>query len=1006
MKKFVKILLFGFITVLLLAAFAACKKNVLPSPSGISLDEDNNLTWELVENARSYKIEITNVETEKTSEKSTNKAKYSLDNLPEGSYEIRLMAVSGLKDMSNSEWSRVIEFHRGYKTGCLYKLIKNNTEYQIEKAGQAQGKVIIEEKYRGKPVTSIAKLAFRSCSRIEEIIIGSNVTEIGENAFMNCKKLKAVTIPESVERIGKGAFQSCSSLEKAEIPYGVTEILDSTFAYCKAMTEVKLTNNISVIEQAAFSDCVSLEEITVPEKVKELGEYAFSNCGLTTVTLNENLQTIGNYAFYKCVNLTDIVFSSAGNLKTIGESAFANCIAVEELNLPEGVEDIGKNSFFACEKLSSVTLPASLKHFGLYAFNDTKLYSDVMRAEDAEYAYLYVGNWLAAISGKLRREITNVTAYSRRNSVLAGAEYQEIDENVYSVSAAASTGILFTVKDDAVGIADGVFVKAEELKKVSLPASVKYLGERSFYGASTLWSFEVPDNGLLSIGDYAFYNCSKLESPVLGNKLKTIGAYAFYNCSKLDNSTTGASFLPETLERIGTYAFKNTRLWTKPDAETKVVYAGDWVVGYGGGNLATVSLKSNVRGIADYAFYQAYSLTGITGLANVTHLGKGAFYECFSLSLVTLNRSLTRIEDYTFYDCASLTIGNTDLYGNPILPSSLRYIGRSAFYGCNSLRSVNFRGTQVSEIGPYAFYYCGGLTEVQFNADIEVIGEKAFYNDVSLREINLPDSVKTVGDKAFYKCVSVETLHIGAGVEKIGDYAFCGLSEVKELVIPDSVKTVGNYAFYNCTGVKELTLGNSIKEIGNYAFYGLERLTYLHIPESVERIGNYAFKGLSRIRSLILPGSVSEVGMHAFYGAKNATIFSDAPAEPSDWNVRWNSSFRPVVWGCVLSEDKTYVVSVEINDGTLTNTYTFYDEKVNNVFSGPRRSGYTFAGWATEQGGAVTYKAEDIADAEKGTTLYSVWEYGEEPEIEEPPEDEENTDGQSEETAIQIIPAV
>ena len=991
------------------AVLAACKSNKLSAPSGISLDEDNNLTWEVVENARSYKIEITNVETNETGTRTTNKTKFSLDNQPEGNYEIRLKAVSGLKNLSDSNWSEVKEFHRGYSTGCLYKLIKNNTEYQIEKAGKAEGKVLIEDKYRGKPVTSIAKLAFRSCSRIEEVVIGSNVAEIGENAFMNCKKLAAVTIPESVETIGRGAFQSCAVLEEIEIPYGVTGILDSTFAYCKALTKVTLTDNISVIEQAAFSDCVSLEQITVPAKVKELGEYAFSNCGIESVTFGENLETVGNFAFYKCTKLTDINFAEGNKLKTIGESAFADCIALEAVNIPEGVEDIGKNGFYSCESLSSVTLPNSLSHFGLYAFNGTGLYNEVMKAENTPYAYLYVGNWLAAVSGKLRTEMTNITSYSRRADVLESdftVSSEKIDENVYSVETRTSTTILFTVKEDAVGIADGVFAKAEELKRVNLPKSVKHIGDYAFNGASTLIYFDVPDGGLLSIGEYAFCNCKRLENPTLGNKLKTIGAYAFYNCESLGDSTTGESFLPDTLERIGTYAFRNTKLWRTPDQNTGIIYAGDWVVGFDSRiSLATVSLKSSVKGIADYAFYQAFSLTGITGLSNITHIGKGAFYECYALSMVMLNRGLTKIEDYTFYECLSLTIGNTDIYGNPTLPSELQYIGRSAFYGCNSLRSVNFRGTQVKEIGPYAFYYCGSLSEVQFNDKIVTIGEKAFYNDVKLKAINLPSSLKTVEEKAFYKCEKVEEITIGEGTETIGDYAFCGLPLVEEIIIPNSVKKIGNYAFYNCNGVKNLSLGNSVEEIGNYAFYGMGNLTYLHIPQSVKIIGNYAFKGLGKIRSFIISGMVEEVGMHSFYGAKNATVYSDALSEPVDWNTRWNSSFRPVVWGCVLSEDGTYVVSVEVKENTFTNTYVYYDEKVNNDFTGPRRYGYTFIGWGTEENGDVVYTADKITEAPAGTVLYALWEEGEEPEpVEETTDDSESIQSGGD-SPINVIPA-
>jgi uncharacterized repeat protein (TIGR02543 family) len=97
------------------------------------------------------------------------------------------------------------------------------------------------------------------------------------------------------------------------------------------------------------------------------------------------------------------------------------------------------------------------------------------------------------------------------------------------------------------------------------------------------------------------------------------------------------------------------------------------------------------------------------------------------------------------------------------------------------------------------------------------------------------------------------------------------------------------------------------------------------------------------------------------------TIYTDQTSEKSQWAERFNSSFRPVVWGCVLSEDNTYVVSVTITENTFSN------ENSKNGFAAPERDGYVFAGWATEENGAVVYSAADVAKASQGETLYAVW---------------------------------
>jgi hypothetical protein len=54
------------------------------------------------------------------------------------------------------------------------------------------------------------------------------------------------------------------------------------------------------------------------------------------------------------------------------------------------------------------------------------------------------------------------------------------------------------------------------------------------------------------IGDYAFYNCSKLKSVTIQNGVASIGEWTFYGCSNLTSMT-----IPESVTSIGTYAFKN-----------------------------------------------------------------------------------------------------------------------------------------------------------------------------------------------------------------------------------------------------------------------------------------------------------------------------------------------------------------------------------------------------------------------------------------------------------------
>ena len=59
-------------------------------------------------------------------------------------------------------------------------------------------------------------------------------------------------------------------------------------------------------------------------------------------------------------------------------------------------------------------------------------------------------------------------------------------------------------------------------------------------------------NGVLNIGDRAFYDCPELTSVSIGNSVKTIGVSAFQNCTQLTSVSIGRS-----VARIGSLAFYN-----------------------------------------------------------------------------------------------------------------------------------------------------------------------------------------------------------------------------------------------------------------------------------------------------------------------------------------------------------------------------------------------------------------------------------------------------------------
>lgn len=946
MKK-LKLFILASLMIGAVSVAAGCSKgDALAQPTGVEYDIENELTWEPVDNAKSYLVEIKNVETGEVKSLSAKRTspKVDLSILAQGNYEIRVKAL-GRDGETEGEWSKTIHFEKGYETGCVYTLINDNTEYAISKFGTATGRIYIEDEYRGKPVTEISARAFKGYSEIEYVHVGDNVKKIGDNAFYNCKNLKGVYFSEesALTAIGVGAFQQCGLLEEISIPVGVTTLRDSSFAYCRSLKEIALHDNLTAIEGLAFSDCSGLTNVVIPDSVTFLGSSAFSGCsGLQTLTIGEGLNVINSSVFYKCSALTEINFPTQGNLTSIGAGAFSECTALPAVTIPEGVTDIAANAFSMTvevvneedgtqtlkvhSKLATVDIPSTVNHVGSQAFVGTKLYMDAYMVGDS---LIYIDDWLVDASAKAKKELEQLAA-------------EDFKENVY-------------------GIADSALSNFANLQGVTLPDTVKYIGDSAFRSNARLKDFYTQPDSIVRIGKYAFMYCTILSNVVFGDGVKSIGEYAFAGCERLKNTEDNV-IVPDTVEVIENQAFAGTALQNVDG----VIYANNWIVGCDR-NTSKVEISEDTIGIATYAFAR-------TKLSNLTiprrnklaYIMRGAFYKCESLSAINLsNTTVQTIGDYAFYNCNSLV--------EISLPESLKTIGRSAFSQCGRLAEIDLSETEVETIGEAAFFECINLEEITFSKTLKEIGRSAFYKCSALQEMDVPNTVKSVGEYAFAHCALLSKATIGNQVKEIGKYAFVNCVSLKRVTIAAGVKSIGDYAFYGCKELLTVSIrealqeGDGLETIGAHAFSGAVKLEKLTLPATLKTIDKQAFRGCASLITIVIPASVEMVNEHAFYGCSAATFYVVDGVDTTDWNKYWNSSYQPTVWGCTLDEEGAYIVSVTIGDGTLSNTWSL-DE-----FGGLEKAGATFAGWATELNGEVVYAANEIVNAPKGATLYACW---------------------------------
>ena len=212
--------------------------------------------------------------------------------------------------------------------------------------------------------------------------------------------------------------------------------------------------------------------------------------------------------------------------------------------------------------------------------------------------------------------------------------------------------------------------------------------ESPWYNASGRIKYVIINDGVTSIGSYAFVGCKNLISVTIPNSVDYIGVHAFSCCSSLASIK-----IPNRVTKITDYSFE------------------------GCSSLKSVTIPTSVTLIETYAFQYCTALTSVSIPNSVTSIEFGAFRHCTSLTSVTIPNSVTSIEEEVFSCCSSLA--------SIEIPNKVTSIGKHAFAHCTALTSVSIPNS-VTSIGESAFQYCSALTFIEISNSVTSIDSQAF----------------------------------------------------------------------------------------------------------------------------------------------------------------------------------------------------------------------------------------------------------------------------------------
>lgn len=484
-------------------------------------------------------------------------------------------------------------------------------------------------------LASIGTAAFQTCVKLTEITLPESLRSAGMYAFLNCSALKTVTLPASLEMLGEYAFDGCQALRNVIVPkdsyaerycakkglsyiytgsvpeavpteapggtcgknltwrlegytltisgsgemddydsvYTETDAYGSSyFLYTTApwfgryFSRVVVENGVTRIGSFAFYSSGTLQSIQLPDTLKSIGSEALSNTALKMVELPDSVESVGSKAFSGCRSLEQVKLPAG--LKVLPLECFYGCASLREIVLPDTLQSIGGSAFADCEKLREIRLPASVFAIGSNAFsNCTKLEGYIV--EKGSYAEEYcIGKYLPysyvdgtkpertvkTVSGTCGRDLT----WTLEDGTLTVSGTGEMDNYMVVTEEGFVTGttapweemLIDTViiEEGVTSVGDYAFAYCDEVKQVSLPETLTYLGIEAFTSCS-ITEVELPD-AISMIELNTFLSCHHLQKVKLPAGLRCIPFGMFQRCSALRDIT-----LPESVETVENDAF-------------------------------------------------------------------------------------------------------------------------------------------------------------------------------------------------------------------------------------------------------------------------------------------------------------------------------------------------------------------------------------------------------------------------------------------------------------------
>lgn len=675
-------------------------------------------------------------------------------------------------------------------------------------------------------------------------------------------------------------------------------------------------NQNDIFNLNVFSDCNTRISLSSLYNNSPIGFMVIDNDGKYTITRQSqtlspaqksdsskvifslNSDIILPETFSGCTDLIEIIIPNT--IKTIGARAFKGCTNLTEIYIPSSVNSIGEEAFSGCSNLKTINFGENISEISASSFVDTLWYDNLLNSKDADV--VYAGNVL------LRCKSANTI-----KSVI--------------------------VKDGTKVIADGAFKECEYIEEITIPDSVKSIGNDVFTGCSRLvtLTFGYSDSPInVGYGNEFKSILSNL------NSLKNIkiSRPVNYTYCKEDGIIKKVSEVDDFLEKDNKYLYNSGAKFYTDFGYELIEYP---LIFSGIGNSETVitlhesddKKKSSIKKIRNKEFKNCLAKE-IQIPDTITEIGHEAFYGCSNLAEINISKTseLTEIRDNAFRGCKSLTNVN-------IKSEKLEKIGKLVFFDCTNLEdNINICLNSVNEIGG------GILTNTKKGKFFKNKDNKCVWNKNTKNQLLTLDD--TENEKSWI--IDFNNSDDDSGDEylnltKTDDYdnkTFVGICNdaanfdlyfenknlannfwncVNLIYFPSTLKYIGKRAFKGCWDIQDVDFSeiSSGLRFGEDAFYGCgENLAIAH-TDSIDSWLSFTFE--NRFANPLTNTTYLYIGGHD----NNATLVNRIEIKGKD--------IPDYAFTGLYLDDKHLAVIGSLGERGYIGKYAFYSDQGYKVNS-------------------------------------------------------------------------